>query len=264
MLEPIYTTRNLTGIAYRLWYSWSGWPSVGAFPDCLPDTALEQLDSAWEADGLRRLESKWTSERVQLTLSAKPHVSPILLASRVKGRLQHVLRLNGTPVQFSRKLSVRSIGENTAAQVQQYVQRQADKESLADERFRALLKDLAFTNPALDLGQPAETESGRYWYDLHLVLVVQERFRLTKSSDLNRLRDCSLRIAEKRGHALSTWSMMPDHVHMVLRGNIRESPEEIALSYLNNLACAMGQNAVWQFGYFAGTCGAFRMDAVRS
>ena len=46
---------------------------------------------------------------------------------------------------------------------------------------------------------------------------------------------------------------MPDHVHMVLRGNIAKSPEDIALAMMNNTAFAVGQNAIWQHGFYAGT-----------
>jgi len=38
---------------------------------------------------------------------------------------------------------------------------------------------------------------------------------------------------------------MPDHLHIALRGNIAQSPAEIALALMNNTAFAMGQNAIW-------------------
>ncbi len=50
---------------------------------------------------------------------------------------------------------------------------------------------------------------------------------------------------------------------MALRGNIEHSPQDIALAFLNNLAYAMGQNAIWQSGYYAGTFGEYDMGAVR-
>ena len=56
---------------------------------------------------------------------------------------------------------------------------------------------------------------------------------------------------------------MPDHLHLALRGNIEDSPNEIALAFMNNLAYAMGQNAIWQFGYFVAGFGDYDMGAVR-
>jgi REP element-mobilizing transposase RayT len=262
-VQPIYTANNLAGVAYCLRYTWSGWPSSGALPPDLPDDLQTQLADSWETDGLRRLEYKWAPETVQFTFSTKPSVAPVLLASRAKGRLQHALRLNGTPAAFSRKLSVRSIGQGTREQVEEYIQKQASKEPLADPRFREMLHSLAVNDDAVSLSQPIESESGRYWYCLHLVLVVQARYRFGRRCDLQKLRDGALAVARKKGYAISSLSVMPDHIHVSLRGDIHHSPEDIALSFLNNLAYVMGQNPVWEFGYYAGTFGEYRMDAVR-
>src|SRR5258708_3579062 len=108
--EPLYRSANLRP-AYQLRYGWTGWPSNSVFsPDrlaqVLPDIAPE-----WEKDGLRLLESSLTPEKIQLTLSTTPQVSPVMLANRVKGRLQHHCRQKGIPIDFSRKLAVRSIGD---------------------------------------------------------------------------------------------------------------------------------------------------------
>jgi hypothetical protein len=56
---------------------------------------------------------------------------------------------------------------------------------------------------------------------------------------------------------------MPDHLHLALRGNIEHAPETIALSFMNNLADALGQKPVWQCGYYVGTFGEYDMNAVR-
>ena len=107
--KPLYSARNLTP-SYRLYYDWSGWPSAGPLPRAPEDTVWTDLAAAWEFDGLRLLEHRWESECVHLTFSTTPAVSPVLLAQRAKGRLQHALRTAGSPVKFSRKVSVRSTG----------------------------------------------------------------------------------------------------------------------------------------------------------
>ena len=58
-------------------------------------------------------------------------------------------------------------------------------------------------------------------------------------------------------------SWLLDHLHLGLRGNIEESPAEIALVLLNNTAYAVGQNAIWQRGYYAGTFSEYDVNAVR-
>lgn len=262
MLSPIYTSENLHGRAYHLRYGWCGWPASA--PLSPPDCDLRQrLDCAWQTDGLHRLEEQWSADLVQLTFGATPQVSPVTLAARVKGRLEHALRLSNTPACFSRKLAVRSIGNNVREQVEQYIQKQVEKEPLADPRFRELLKEFTLSQCGVDLSRPTETRSGCYWYNLHLVLVTQGRYRCGKRETLERLRGWSLRIAAKKGYAISALSVMPDHMHMALRGNVEHSPEQIALAFLNNLAYAMGQNALWEFGYYAGTFGEYNMNSVR-
>ena len=45
---------------------------------------------------------------------------------------------------------------------------------------------------------------------------------------------------------IAALSVMPDHRHAALRGALAASPQEIALTFQNNIAYALGQNAIWQ------------------
>jgi REP element-mobilizing transposase RayT len=187
----------------------------------------------------------------------------VTLAGRVKGRIQHHCRRRGTPIDFSRKLAVRSVGDPTRAQVEAYIRSQVPKQALADERFRQMLTSFTVVNPQVDLSQPSETNSGRYWYNLHLVLVVSERYRLGDVAALAKIRDTTLRICVKKGYEASTVAVLPDHLHLAVRGAVAQSPEEIALAFLNNLAYALDQRRWWEAGYYAGTFGEYGMAAVR-
>ena len=251
----------MRGPAYPLRYGWTGWST--APPPVDLDLLFGSLDPLWEVDGLHRLEHCVVSETWQLTFSAKPCVSPEVLASRVKGRLQHALRRQGKPLQFSRKLAVRSIGDNTRADVEAYIAGQVDNGAFADPRFRQQMREFTVEMPSVDLAAPTATGSGRYWYNLHIVLVVAERQRIADPRQLAAVRDTSLRVASKKGWAISTLSVMPDHLHVALRGNVAQSPEEMVLALLNNLAYALGQVCYWEPGYYAGTFSEYDMDAVR-
>jgi REP element-mobilizing transposase RayT len=224
----------------------------------LPDIAPE-----WERDGLRVLEAAIAPEQFQLTLSTTPQVAPVTLASRVKGRIQHHCRRRGTPIDFSRKLAVRSLGDPTRTQVEAYIRNQVPSEALADERFREMLTSFTVVNPQVNLSNPTASSSGRYWYNLHLVLVVSGRYRIGEPATLAKIRDTSLRICLKKGYAASTLAVLPDHLHLAVRGDIARSPEAIVLSFLNNLAHVLGQRQWWQPGYYAGTFGEYGMAAVR-
>jgi len=260
--EPLYRTANLRP-AFQLRYGWTGWPSNTPFPTDLLSRVLPDIASEWEKDGLRVLESSLGPEQIQLTLSTTPQISPLTLAGRVKGRIQHHCRRRGSPIDFSRKLAVRSLGDPTRAQVESYICNQVPNEALADEGFRGMLTAFTVVNPRVDLSQPTETNSGRYWYTLHLVLVVSERYRIGAAATLGKIRDTALRICAQKGYAASTLAVLPDHLHLAVRGNVAQSPEEIALAFLNNLAHVLDQRPWWLAGYYAGTLGEYGMAAVR-
>jgi REP element-mobilizing transposase RayT len=147
--------------------------------------------------------------------------------------------------------------------VEAYIRGQVAHYDVADARFREGLKRFTVVRPEIDLSLPSETNSGRYWYNLHLVLVASERFRIGELAALEKVRDGALRICARKGYWLSTAAVLPDHVHLALRGCIQQSPETIALSFLNNLAFVLGQRLWWEAGYYAGTFGEYGMAAVR-
>jgi hypothetical protein len=68
--------------------------------------------------------------------------------------------------------------------------------------------------------------------------------------------------AKKHSYKLAVRAWMPDHFHVALRGNIEQSPGEIALSMMNNTAFLMGQNAIWQQGFYAGSFSEYDVRAV--
>jgi REP element-mobilizing transposase RayT len=218
----------------------------------------------WERDGFRLLETRFSPECVLATFSVKPTVAPSLFTARVKGRLQHVLAKAHLNVVFSRKLAMRSICENHREDVEAYILNQISGESWADPRIMHVLMPFTVANPGVHLSSPTETTSGRYWYNLHLVLVTEDRWRTAETSWLARIRDQSFRTAEKKGYGISRLSVMPDHLHVALRGNIEHSPEQIALAFQNNLAYSLGKTRVWRDTYYVGTFGEYDMNAVRS
>ena len=262
MPQPLYIAHNLHP-AYELRYGWTGWPSEGSFPSLPLGPFLRQLSENWKGDNLRLLEHAWASDGISLTFGATPETSPVRIAALAKGRLQHALRVEGKPVAFSRKVSLRSIGHGTRETIEAYVRTQLKRERLADPRFEEGLRKLSFCDPKVDLSCPSSTRSGRYWYNLHLVLVVAGRYRVAWGVGTGDIQDCYRRIARDNGHEISSLSFMPDHVHMALRGNVERSPQEIALAFQNGVAGHMGCR-IWEFSYYVGTFSEYTMEAVRS
>jgi REP element-mobilizing transposase RayT len=264
LLQPLYFGVDLNP-AFCLRYSWSGWPAAHTtFDNLRGPEILDDVTALWETDGLRLLEYKWSSDKIQLTFSTTPDVSPVFLASRAKGRLRHALRKADNPQNFSRKLSVRSIGNNTAKQVEAYIAQQVHKERFVDPEFAKKMQEFTVIDPNVDLSKPSHSGRGRYWYNLHIVLEVVERLQTLDLGQLEIVRDGCLKIATKKGYLISRLSAMLDHVHLALRGDQARSPADIVLAFQNNLAFLLGQEKAWRETFYAGTFSEYDMGAVRN
>jgi REP element-mobilizing transposase RayT len=258
---PLYHP-SVEHAAYLLRYSWTGWPSGKEFSQ-QPTNVIAETKPLWEGDGLRVLEYRWTAELVQILFSCTPGVAPQFIAARAKGRLDHALRQGGIAMPFSRKVAVRAIGENTRRDVEAYIERQVGNQRFVDPQFAVKMNELTVVDPQVDLSLPTESARGRYWHNLHLVLVVDGHAPIRELAILQRIRDSFWRIADKKRHAVSRLSVMPDHLHAALRGQPHESPLEIALAYQNNLSYLTGQTRIWSPGFYVGTFGEYAMQAVR-
>jgi len=262
-LQPYYVPDAVTP-CHKLRYGWAGWPTRGTqFPKEM-EQYLSAAAEGWEKDGIRLLETEFSPECLLMTFSVRPNVARTLFTARVKGRLQHSLAGAGLRVKFSRKVAMRSIGENHREEVEAYIASQIANESWCDPRIMEVLAPFTVTNPDADLSAPTATTSGRYWYNVHLILVTEGRWRCSEIPWLTKIRDQSFRIAEKKGHGISRLSVMPEHVHLSVRGNLEHSPQEIALAFQNNLSYCLAKAPVWRVTYYVGTFGEYDMNAVRT
>ena len=248
-------------LVHHLFYSWAGWPSDGAFSPDPPAAFFDALRAAWKSDGLELQSHAWTPQQIQMTFRAEPQVAPAYLAARAKGRLQHALRQAGAPCGFSRKIAVRSLGDNMSAVVAGYLRQQAVRAELVDERYRATLRAAGFEDAAVDLSAPTETKSGRYWNNLHLVAVTADRFRIGKEDFLDKVRAGVFAWAEEAGGRLKAFAPMPDHVHVAARGNPERSPLDLAEALWRSLNRAAGCYLIGE-NVYAGTFSEYGLDAV--
>ncbi len=116
--------------------------------------------------------------------------------------------------------------------------------------------------PDVDLSQPRFTSHGRFWSNLHLVMVNDWRWRETCRENIERVRAMLIRAAEKKQQLLSRIAILPDHVHLLLGTNLEESPLSIGLSYMNNVAFVYGMQPVLKPGCFIGTFGEYDLGAI--
>lgn len=140
---------------------------------------------------------------------------------------------------------------------------QVGKSDYVDPRWKEFLGRFTFADGPTRLSDPQATGHGRYWYNLHLVIVVQDRrYPIALKESFRKIREACPRIAAKKGYDLAEVSIMPDHVHIALRGNIEHSPTEIGLAFLNNLSFVLGYNRVWSHEFYVGTFSEYSVQEI--
>jgi REP element-mobilizing transposase RayT len=188
----------------------------------------------------------------QFVVSTLPQTSPSAVVRSVKGRLQCVVR-SRSPKAFRRNYRIESLGFAKRDVIENYVASQLDHHRMPDAALQRQLYQYQIRQGDVDLGKVRYSAHGEYVYNLHLVFVHQGRWVEVEHDVLERTREMLLRASEKKSHRLSAAGIFPDHVHLALGCGVRESPQEVALGYLNNLAYVHGMRPVFQFGYYVGT-----------
>ncbi len=258
----IYTAQNLD-LPHALFYSWTGWPEQGTtFAGSLSQERKVELMAAWQHDGFTPESLVITATKAHLTCAVTPDITPVFYAARAKGRLQHALRQAGMPCAFSRKASVRALGKNITHVVQAYIRNQLEHVELADPRYRKRLAEAAYDDPKVQLENPVELNRSRYWYNLHIVLVVANRFRLGGASLLSGLHECFQAISQQAGLQLRSFAIMPDHVHLAVQGDPARSPRELGTLFQNASARVAGCR-LWQDDFYVGTFSEYDMSAIQ-
>lgn len=257
MTEPLYTAKN-TRVAYQLNWSYAlFWREPPQSLDWYPE-----LQAVTEPDHIRLLNHAFCEPNVsKFLVSTTPEVVPELIPQRVKGRLQHLLQRT-MPRAFQRNYSLRSIGSTKRDKVEAYVASQLGHHSMADARVQARLEEYQVHDETVDLSRQRQTSHAIYWYSLHLVFVMRDRDMHLQDETLTAIRNMICAAAKKKKHSLSRAAVLPDHIHLTIGCDLAESPEQVALSYLNNLAFAVGMKTIFEYGYWVGTFGEYDLGVV--
>jgi REP element-mobilizing transposase RayT len=258
MPEAIYTAASCKA-AYKL--NWS----LAVFWNASPPPAASWLDAlgkTTEPDGVRLLEHRLVKGNIsQFLVSTRPQTTPSDIARSVKGHLQYLVR-TALPKPFRRNYGLRSVGDAGAEVVEGYVGRQTEHHPMADARVQRQFNELHIDGSA-DLTLPRVGGHAQFLYNLHVVLVHCDRGKEVRAPLLGRRRERVLAIAAKKGHLLSRGQLLTDHLHLTLGCALTESPQQVALGYMNNLAYAEGMKPLFEFSYYVGTFGEYDLDAVR-
>lgn len=71
-----------------------------------------------------------------------------------------------------------------------------------------------------------------------------------------------IRSARQKQHHISRLSILGDHLHFTVGIPFQQSPQDVALCYMNNLAYAHDMQAVFCASYYVGTIGEYDTGAI--
>lgn len=258
-LEPLYTPDNTTFCGPLRWGLTVFWRTPISTASWLVDLA-----EALEPDGVHLLGHRFAQPGIsQFALSTLAATAPVFLVQRVKGRLQYLVRAS-LPRALQRNYALRSFGPANRTAVEGYIAGQIQRHPMADARAQTILERVQFHFPEVDLSQPRKTAHAVSWYNLHVVLVHQERWREVREEVLVAVSSMIERVCRAKAYALARAAILSDHIHLAIGCPMESSPAEIALAFLNNLAFVHGMKPVFQYGAFVGTFGEYHDGAVTS
>lgn len=257
--SPIYLESNIR-IAYQLNFSLSCFSRVP-----LPESTqwLKTLQAVTESDSVRILEYRSANATThQFLLSAIPKVAPPNATRSIKGRLQYLLR-QSAPKIFKRNYRIESVGETNNRTLQEYVGKQPERHKMADPDVQARLDHFQYFDEAVDLSTIRFSAHGQFLYNLHFVFENRERLNDLRPESLETTRNMILAGLKKRDCRVSRIGLAPNHVHVLAACALEQSPLELGLSLMNNLAYGHGMKPVLDYSFYAGTFGNYDRDAIR-
>jgi putative transposase len=204
-------------------------------------------------------------EHLRALISLKPaqRISKVVQTLKANSsRLLQVQRL------WSRGFLARSVGRMRVSAVRQYLQQQSEHHGYAQRILPPVFRYRAQTPQLLSAAHSV--------FDLkhHLVFSTSNRCGVFTSGLGAALCDYWLKVAELRRFTLDQVTIVPDHVHLLVRTVPAISIEECALSLLNNgqhfvgknfggLLVETGLDNLWQPSAYGGTCGEFSTALVK-
>jgi len=231
----------------------------------------ETLNSLCKLYGYHSLEMKLRPTDALLLLSLRPdhRISDVL--KKLKGESSIMLtRQLGVPRPlWARGYLARSTGKVRLKAVREYLNQQAEHHGYSN---RALPPVFRFRNVT-----PTVLSVAHASFDLrhHLVFATTYRRGIFDSHLGEDLVNYWLKVAATRDFAVDQVTVLPDHVHSLVRIPPKISIEECALSLMNNGQYFVGKhcperlikagiNQLWQPSAYAGTCGELPTALLKS
>lgn len=212
--------------------------------------------------GYHLLECQPHPDQLRCLISLQPNepISKVIQAIKTNSSRECSLQFSlGKPV-WARGFLAKSVGRMRIDAVRGYLDQQSRHHGYDS---RVLPPIYRYRD-----SQPVALTAAHASFDLnhHLVFATCQRKGVFSSSIGKALSEYWLSVAAKRGFAIDQISVVPDHVHLLVRIRPKMSIEECALLLMNNGQHFIGKtypqalieagiNQLWEASAYAGTCG---------
>jgi len=243
-----------------------------AFGEAERETAITRLlAEVCHNHGYHLLQHKIYPDHVRCLLSLKPDQSISVVINKLKSNISREFcsEFGREPPLWATGYLARSIGRVRVQAVKQYLAHQAEHHGY-DARTRSPVYRYGSDQPA-----PLRAAHSVFNLSYHLVFSTPYRRGVFGSTLGGELVGYWLKVARKRGFALDQATVLPDHVHILVRLAPKTSIHDCAVSLMNNSQHWMAKHhkkalmhaevdSVWKPSAYAGTCGKVTTAMVKA
>jgi putative transposase len=217
------------------------------------------------------LQHKVYPDHLRCLLSLRPDMSVSSVIDKLKTNLSREFcsRKNLEAPLWAVGYLARSAGKVSVSAVKSYVASQA-----AHHGFGSRARPPVFRYRAMNQ-TPLKARHAAFELGHHLVLASRYRRNFFNSQVGGELIEYWLKVAAKHGFGIDQATVLPEHVHMLVRIVPKMSIEQCALALMNNAQHWMGKrypdrlvregvDQLWQPSAYAGTCGKVSTALVKA
>ena len=206
--------------------------------------------------------------RCLLSLRPEQTVAKTIQTTKANAAREWSRMFELNPPIWARGYMARSVGHVRVNAVRQYLAQQSAHHGY-DSRLLPPVYGFRAKVPI-----PLTTAHSVFDLSHHLVFATERRKGIFTSFMGKALSDYWIQVAAKRGFAIDQVSIVPDHVHLLVRITPVMSVEECALRLLNNgqyvigkrypeILIAAGVGRLWQDSAYVGTCGEYTTGLIQ-
>jgi len=235
------------------------------------DACSSRLAEVCERHGYHLLEEAVYADHLRLALSLRPSDTISKTLQKLKGNLSGLLgpEFRVQPPMWADGFLGRSVGRVRIDAVKKYLENQAEHHGYNCRSHPPVFRYRA--------EQPKALAAAHTVFDLshHIVLATRYRCGMFGSRIGEELLRYWLAVAHKRGFAIDAATVLPDHVHLIVRIVPKMSVESCALALMNNgqswyakhfssLLVGAEVDRLWQPSAYVGTCGELTTALLKS